>query len=297
MSAVVSARKIAAARSFLFVPGTRPDRFERALASGADEIVLDLEDAVAPDAKATAREEVGRWLAEKGTGIVRVNSSGSGWYGEDIAMLASRPCAVMLPKVSGHVEVTALLDQLAPGSCVIPLLESALGVLEAPATCAVKGVVRVAFGNGDFARDLGVDHADRLALEHARSAIVLASAAGRLPAPIDGVTAALNDEGALRSDACHAAALGFAAKLCIHPKQVPVVHEAFNPSLADLAWARAVVAASDEPVAVVEGQFVDRPLVDSARRILDRASAHAYSVQPGLRHSLGDREDGGPDGG
>ena len=268
---------IAAARSMLFVPGDRPDRFPKALASGADEIVLDLEDAVAPDDKGRAREHVRRWRETEATGAVRINGADSGWHEDDIATFADRPCVVMLPKAASSAQITRLMNQLAPGSCVIPLLESALGVLEARSVAAAPGVVRLAFGNADLAGDLGVDPADRTALAHARASTVLASAACDLAPPLDGVTLAIADHDLLRADAEHAAALGFSGKLCIHPSQVPVVNEVFSSSPEELAWARDVVAAAGESVTVVDGQMIDKPLLARARRLLARAPADSRS--------------------
>jgi citrate lyase subunit beta / citryl-CoA lyase len=271
---------IASARSLLFVPGSRPDRFAKARASGADEIVIDLEDAVAPDEKAQAREHVRQWRATEGTGVVRINGPDSQWYEDDVAALTDRPCAVMLPKAASKEEIAGLMNRLAPGSCVIPLLESAVGVLEARGICAAAGVVRAAFGNADLAGDLGVDPADRTALAHARAATVLASAASRVAPPLDGVTIALTDDEVLRADAEHAAALGFTGKLCIHPRQVPIVHEVFSASPEELAWAREVVARASESVTVVDGRMIDKPVIDRARRLLARAPGHARTDDP-----------------
>jgi citrate lyase subunit beta/citryl-CoA lyase len=279
MSATPLAQEIASARSILFVPGHRPDRFAKARASGADEIVLDLEDAVAPDDKAEAREHVLQWRATEGTGVVRINGSDSPWHEDDIAAFADRPCVVMLPKAESPAQIAALMDRLAAGSCVIPILESALGVLEARSVGGVAGVVRVAFGNADLGGDLGVDPADRTALAHARASTVLASAACRLAPPLDGVTLALTDDDALRADAEHAAALGFSGKLCIHPRQVPIVNEVFSASPEELAWASEVVAAAGDSVTVVDGQMIDKPLLERARRLLARAPADAGAGQ------------------
>ena len=264
---------IASARTLLFVPGHRPDRFAKAAASGADGIVLDLEDAVGPHAKGEARENVRRWLADDGTGMVRINDVTSPWHEADVSLLSGRPCAVMLPKASSAAQVADLLDRLPPGSCVVPIVETAIGVLDARAVCSVPGVVRAAFGSGDLASELGIDHADRSALAHARCAVVLASAACGVAPPLDGVTTAVADEHALVADTEHAVTLGFTGKLCIHPNQVSVVHRALMPSDDDLCWARHVVAAAvDGSVAMVDGQMIDKPLVEHARRLLSRAA-------------------------
>ena len=261
--------RLLAARSLLFVPGNRPDRFVKAAESGADDIVLDIEDAVAPSAKPEARENIGRWLAEGGSGVVRINGQGTSWYEEDLAMLSGRPCAVMLPKVTTPDQVWHALDRLPAGSCVLPLIETAAAVLGARAICSVAGAVRVVFGNADLGRELGVDHADLAAMAAARSLVVLASAAANLPPPVDGVTTALTDEKKVTVDAEHAAGLGFGGKLCLHPRQVPAVNAAFSPSAEDIRWAEDVLSASgDGSVAALDGNVVGKPIADRARRIL-----------------------------
>lgn len=279
--------ELAAASTFLFVPGHRPDRFAKAVASGADQIVLDLEDAVAPDLKTVARDEVRRWLATGGEGIVRINASDTAWHNDDITMLAGRPRKVMLPKVEHPAQVTDVLRRLPDGSCVLPILETARGVMDASSICAVPGLPRVAFGNGDLATDLGIEHSDREALAYSRSAVVLACAANHITAPIDGVTANVNDDRRLVADTRHAARLGFTAKLCIHPRQVPIVRAALLPSPRQLARARQILAAAGESVTVVDGQMVDKPIIDRARTILARAHAmtndHVNGVAPGAR--------------
>jgi citrate lyase subunit beta / citryl-CoA lyase len=269
------AHDLAGASTFLFVPGHRPDRFAKATASGADEIVLDLEDAVAPDLKAVAREHVRRWLAAGGAGIVRINAAGTPWHADDLAVLAEHPGTVMLPKVEDPTDVTGVLEGLPAEACVIPILESARGILHAPSICEVAGLTRVAFGNGDLATQLGVEHTDRDALTYARSAVVLASAAAGVAPPIDGVTTSVADEKCLVEDTRHAARLGFTAKLCIHPRQIPVVRAALLPTPEQLARARHIVAAASDSVTTVDGEMVDKPIVDRARMILARAAVSA----------------------
>lgn len=265
---VFDADSIARARTILFVPGDRPDRFEKAAASGADEIVLDLEDAVAPGDKAAARENVRRWLAGNGLGWVRVNGVASAWHGDDLAALRAKPSVVVLPKVEHPDQVVQTMRRLPAGSLVIPVLETAAGVLDARAICGVAGV-RPAFGNGDLARQLGVDHASRTALLHARSAVVLAAAAAGVAPPIDGVTTAIDDETALAADAEQASTLGFTGKFCIHPCQVPIVRRAFEPEPGRIRWARKVVATAGNGAAtVVDGQMIDKAIVDQARQVL-----------------------------
>jgi citrate lyase subunit beta/citryl-CoA lyase len=250
------------ARSFLFVPGDRPDRFAKAAAAGADVVVLDLEDAVAPAAKDVAREHVAAWLAEGHTAVVRINAAGTPWHAADRAAVAAA-AAVMVPKAERPEDLDGL-------SSVLPLVETARGIAAAAGLCAVPAVVRPVFGSIDLAADLGVDPLSRTALLHARSALVLAAAAAGCAPPVDGVTTALSDVDAVRADTRHAVELGFTGKLCVHPRQVPVVHDAFRPTGAEIAWARSVLAAG-EGVTAVDGRMVDRPVLLRARRLLDRS--------------------------
>jgi len=254
---------IAEARSFLFVPGDRPDRFAKAAAAGADVVVLDLEDAVAPAAKEEARAHVAAWLAEGHRAVVRVNAAGTPWHAADVAA-ARDAVAVMVPKAERPSDLDGLPS-------VLPLVETARGIAAAAGLCAAPGVVRPVFGSIDLAADIGVDPLSRTALLHARSSLVLAAAVAGCAPPVDGVTMALSDVDAVRDDTRHAVELGFTGKLCVHPRQVPVVHEAFRPSDEEVAWARSVLAVGDG-VAAVDGRMVDRPVLLRARRVLDRAS-------------------------
>jgi citrate lyase subunit beta/citryl-CoA lyase len=267
---------VAVARTFLFVPGDRPERFAKALASGADAVVLDLEDAVAPAAKPGAREHVARWLAQGHQAVVRINAAGTPWHAGDVAMICTHSGAVpalMVPKAEDPGELTALSRALPAGPGIIPLIESAAGVLRAAAVCAVPGVIRPAFGSVDLAAQLGVSHDDHEALSHARSGLVLAAAASGRAGPVDGVTTSIADDLRLRADLERAVRLGFTGKLCIHPSQVGAANGYLSPSASDVTWARQVIAAAgDGSVTVADGQMVDRPVVLRAQAILARAS-------------------------
>ncbi|NKE62773.1 CoA ester lyase [Lentzea sp. PSKA42] len=246
-------------RSFLFVPGDRPDRFPKAAASGADVVVFDLEDAVAVERKDEARDHVRAWLSDGNQAVVRINAAGTPWHDDDLAAV-SVAAAVMVPKAEEPLDL---------GVPTIPLIETAAGVLNAVALCAAKSVLRPAFGSVDLAAQLGVDHRSHEALRHARSTVVLAAAAAGCGTPIDGVTTALDSPGALQADLEHAITLGFTAKLCVHPRQVEAVNRAFTPSPAQLEWARAVVAVAENgAVSVHDGEMVDRPVVVRARAFL-----------------------------
>lgn len=257
------------ARTFLFTPGDRPDRFGKAAASAADVVVLDLEDAVSPARKPEAREHIRAWLRDGNTAVVRINAAGTPWHDSDVAMAAETPAAVMVPKAEDPAGLAAIARRV---PAVIPLVETAAGILGAPAICAAPSVVRPAFGSVDLGAQLGVDHRSHDALRHARSALVLAAAAAGCAGPIDGVTTALDDSAVLRADTEHAVLLGFTGKLCVHPRQIEVVHEALAPSAEDVEWARRVVAAAGDGSAVAaEGELVDRPVLLRAQAILARA--------------------------
>jgi citrate lyase subunit beta/citryl-CoA lyase len=253
---------LTAARTLLFVPGDRPDRFAKAAAAGADGVVVDLEDAVAPADKDAARAHAVAWLAAGNEVVVRVNAVDTPWYEADVAALAGSP--IMLPKAERAADVERT------GPVVVPLVETAAGLAAAREVCAARGVVRVAFGSIDLAAQLGVDPGSHRALLHARSTLVLAAAAAGCAPPLDGVTTALDDPDVLRRDTEHAVELGFTGKLCVHPRQVGPVHAALRPSEEDIAWAHRVLAAGESAVAV-DGQLVDRPVLLRARRLLDRA--------------------------
>ncbi|GAA1879659.1 HpcH/HpaI aldolase/citrate lyase family protein [Streptantibioticus ferralitis] len=263
---------LSAARTFLFVPADRPECFAKAARSGADAVVLDLEDTVAPEAKGVARANVSAWLHEGHDAVVRVNAVGSPWYEDDLNALVGAPQAVMLPKAQEACEVSGTLDRLAAASLVIPLVETAAGVIAARTLCAVPGVVRLAFGHLDLAAELGVDPTSRQALLHARSALVLAAAAASRAAPVDGVTTDVRDPAAVADDARHCLELGFTGKLCIHPGQVAIVHQVMAPSEAELAWAHQIMAvASTGGVTSHAGQMIDRPVMLRAQALIDRA--------------------------
>lgn len=264
------------ARTFLFVPGDRPDRFGKAAASGTDIVILDLEDAVSPDRKEAAREHVSQWLEQRHTAVVRINGIGTPWYADDIAMAAGHPgmvTAVMVPKAEDPGSLDSLSGRLPAETGIIPLIETAAGVMHAAYLCGLPGVVRPAFGSLDLAAQLGVDPRQPHTLSWARSALVLAAATAGCTAPIDGVTTDLGDVSALQADLDHAAALGLTGKLCIHPSQVTIANRRLTPSDTEVDWARGVIAAGQGgPVGVRGTHMVDRPVFLRAQAVLARAS-------------------------
>jgi len=257
-------------RSYLFVPGDRPERIAKARASGADAVIVDLEDAVAPAGKTAARDAVAGALDPAAPVVLRINGAETAWFDDD-ARLATHPgvAAVMLPKAAAVEPVTALRSA-SGGRPVLALIESAAGMANLKALAAAPGVVRLVFGSIDFQLELDIAD-DDLALLPFRMRLVLASRVAGLPAPVDGVTTALDDAARIEAEARRARSLGFGAKLCIHPRQVAFVNGAFSPSEAELAWAQRVVdaaAAADGAAVAVDGKMVDAPVLVRARRLL-----------------------------
>lgn len=259
----------AAARSLLFVPADRPERFAKAAASGADGIVLDLEDAVAPQSKAAARAHAAAWLRAGGAAVVRVNACDTQWYEDDLAMLRCAPAVpLMLPKADAAALARTALQL--PGRELVALLETVAGHFELQRVAAAPGVVRIAFGSVDFALDSGIADEGE-ALTAVRTGLVLACRAVGLPPPLDGVSLELQDEQRMREDALRSRSLGFGGKLCIHPRQVAAVHQAFTPGEQELQWAQRVVAAFEAgggAAIALDGRMLDKPVVDRARRLL-----------------------------
>jgi citrate lyase subunit beta / citryl-CoA lyase len=262
--------------TYLFVPGNRPDRFDKALASGADAVILDLEDAVDPAGKQAARGAVRAWCStgRDATRVLgRINDTRTAWFAEDIAALHGvGPVGVMLPKTESPGDVNQVVTVLGPDVPVIPLIETALGLRVVDAIAAAEGVQRLAFGTLDFAVDLDLS-GDERGLAGPSMAIALASRCAGRAAPIAGVTPAIEDLAGLDRDITFARAFGFAAKLCIHPKQVGAVRAAFAPTEAELDWARRVLAAAASGVGAVQvdGRMVDRPVLRKAQSLLDFA--------------------------
>ena len=254
----------------LFVPTTRPGRFEKAAQSGADAIIVDFEDAVATSEKVTARDQLTKASLPEGPILFRVNAVSTPWFKDDIgAVTKLGQRGVLLPKVESADDVNAVRS-IAPSSEIIALIETAKGLVNARAIAA-SGPLRLAFGSLDYCVDLGCVH-QRDALLAARSELVLASRLAGIAAPIDGVTAQIGDDAAVKSDATYAAALGFSGKLCIHPTQIMSVKLAFSPSAKDIAWAERILDASQHGVAVVDGMMVDAPVRLRAQAILARAA-------------------------
>lgn len=265
---MIDRRRLREARTFLFVPGSRPERFDKAAAAGADVVVIDLEDAVAHKDKVAARGAAADWLGRGESAVVRINASDTAWHSADIAMAHDLAAPVMLAKARGIAEVDAVAKRT--GADVIPLIETSSGVLAAAEIAGHPGVARMAFGSIDLAAELGVDPENRATLLFARSTLVLASAAAGIAPPIDGVTTALGDPSVLADDVAYAARIGLSAKLCIHPRQVRTAHRCFAPSAAEIEWAQRILDSvrTDGAAVAIDGHMVDAPVVARAERIL-----------------------------
>ena len=263
-------------RTYLFVPGDRPERFAKAFATGADAVVLDLEDAVAIAGKGIARDAIARWsgqtaAAERARTVVRINAAESDAFADDLRLLrdAGR-IGVMLAKAESAAQVRAVTAAV-PDARVLALIESARGVASLSEVAGAGGVIRLVFGTLDYALDLDLDIAESPeGLAHAAGALALASRLAGLPAPVAGVTPQLDDPARLLADLALARSQGFGAKLCIHPGQVDPIHAALRPSVQALAWARRVLAAdaASPGAARLDGRMVDRPVVLQAQRTL-----------------------------
>jgi citrate lyase subunit beta/citryl-CoA lyase len=266
------------ASTFLFVPGTRPDRFGKAVASGADAVIIDLEDAVAPEDKHSARAAAAGFV-DSTPAVVRINSLDSPWSQADLAALTGRRYlkAVMVPKGSSPEELTAAVRVLGPVPLMV-LVESAAGVMRAAELARVPGVVRLAFGNLDFAADTGISPSqpDEPELLYACSLLVMASKAAGLVGPVAGVTQSVTDPTTVARDAERQRRLGFTGKLLIHPKQVAGTRRAFQALEQDVEWANRIIGAvrsSPDAVVLVNGEMVDKPVILRAERILASAGA------------------------
>lgn len=274
-------------RTYLFVPGNRPERFAKAFASGADAVILDLEDAVAAGEKTDARKAIANWFAtasdsDRARTVIRINAVGTSALNDDVTLLQEvRAAAVMLPK-SEHPAQVATIRDAAPSCRVLALIESARGVAMAHEIAKAEGVACLVFGTLDYALDLDIDISnDSEGLVYAAGVLAVASRAANLPAPVAGVTPQLEDEQRLVADLAWARRHGFGAKLCIHPKQIAPIHDALRPAPAAIAWAQRVLAAdaASPGAAQLDGRMIDRPVVLQAQRTLQRTGQHTPTQQ------------------
>jgi citrate lyase subunit beta/citryl-CoA lyase len=257
--------------SYQFVPATRMDRVAKAWQAGADAVIVDLEDAVSAADKVSARASLVDFLNQPGQPVwVRCNAAGSVWHADDLAALRAASgglAGIVLPKTESSNDVAGL-GMAVP---VLALIESARGIAQLADIASHKSVQRLAIGTVDLALDLGcVDSWETLLM--ARSQVVLQSRLANLAAPVDGVTVTIGQPEDAERDARRARELGFGAKLCIHPSQIGPVHRGFAPTAAQVAWAEKLVALAGDGAAIkIDGQMIDKPVIDRARALLARA--------------------------
>jgi citrate lyase subunit beta/citryl-CoA lyase len=267
----------AVARSYLYVPGNRPDRFAKACAAGADAVIIDLEDAVPPAEKTAARAALTAWLSPAQAVLVRINAAGTEWFAHDLAACdAAGVTGVVVPKAETIGDAVIALcrnNSLA----LLPLIETATGIALAEDIAATPCVQRLLFGTIDFQFDLDID-GDGDELLAFRSQLVLASRLAGIQPPVDGPCTSWEDTDLLLADSRRARKLGFGGKLCIHPRQVASVNAAFSPGEAEVAWARRVLDAAQRSggaAVAVDGKMIDRPIIRKAERIVRDAGAAA----------------------
>ena len=266
----------AIARSWLLVNATQTDTFDRAERSRADQIVLDIEDAVDPTMKPGARDAVATWL-ESESAWVRINDRSTPYWAGDVDQLRGLPglAGVVLAKAESAHHLTETYDRLGASTPVIALIESALGIEEASTIARARGTFRLAFGSGDYRRDTGAS-ADDLAMAYPRSRLVVASRIGGLPGPIDGPTVGVSHP-VLREQSVVTVSLGLTGKLCLHEDQASVVNEVLSPAPSDVGWAHEFLADFDARGRVIRDGS-DQPRLGRAERIAHLAAA--FGVQP-----------------
>ena len=269
--------------NFLFVPGTRPERFLKALDSGASGVILDLEDAVAEEDKETARAAIrSAWPQfsdeQKKRLVIRTNSPGSKFYSADLILAQELQVACILIPKSESLDQINGAALILPNTAIIPMIETALGLHHLNEIANSNQVLRLALGNLDLQADLGMMcDAQETELQTARYQIVLASRLAQITPPVDGVTPSTDDLPRITDDAERAKRMGFGAKLCIHPKQVAIVQAAFMPTEEEVHWAQRVIEAdkaSKGGAVKLDGKMIDRPVVLLAKRTLAIAGKH-----------------------
>ncbi|SDK09055.1 HpcH/HpaI aldolase/citrate lyase family protein [Streptomyces indicus] len=259
--------------TWLYVPGDRPERVAKALYAGADVVIVDLEDAVAPDRKAYARAATAELLTERQPVPVhvRINALNGPLSALDIEALAGRPglSGLRLPKVTSPAQITEVAER-ADAPPLFALLESAAGVEQAYAIATAHACLRgISLGEADLRADLGVTLDS--ALDWSRSRIVCAARAARLPAPPQSVHPDIHDLDALAASCAHGRSLGFLGRAAIHPRQLPVIEAAYLPTPAEVTAAREIIAAAPTDtgaLALPDGRFVDAAVVSAAERTL-----------------------------
>jgi len=265
------------ARSWQLVNALRAEEFDAAELGRADQIILDLEDAVDGSRKDEARTNVLDWFAGGGRAWVRINDVTTGDWERDLIALAGSTGlrGVILAKTEAPAQVTDTFHRLGGHTAVIPLIESALGIEEAVAIGRAPGAYRLAFGSGDYRRDTGAE-SNALAMAYPRTKLVLASRIGNLPGPIDGPTP-YGVHAVLREAAGDAVAMGMTGKLCLDLEHPAVINECMSPSPSDVAWALEFLAEFEAGGRVIRDGS-DKPRLGRAEKIRERSEV--FGIQP-----------------
>jgi citrate lyase subunit beta/citryl-CoA lyase/(S)-citramalyl-CoA lyase len=267
-------------RSLLFVPGARPERFDKALAAGADVVCIDLEDAVPPDAKEAARATVVAWAAGRGDAGVRLNGLRTAAGIADLAAFiasGARPAFFMMPKVSHPQEIAIALEATGGATPIWPIVENAEGMARAGDIASEKGVAGILFGGADYSADIGAS-LDWEPMLFARATLVNACARAGCEL-LDVPYLDVKDEAGLVDSTRRARAMGFTGRACIHPAQVAGVHAAFTPGAAEIERAERVMAAFAEAkggAALLDGKLVELPVIRAAERTLGAAKRQGH---------------------
>jgi len=266
------------ARSWLFVPATRPDRFAKAAASGADRIIIDLEDAVGIETKDTARDSLPQTTLPDSVPVyVRINAATTPWFERDLAVAATLPITgILLPKADSPNDVARAVRRLPDSFLVVPIIETAAGAWNVLTVAQSPNVERLVFGALDFQLDTGM-YDEGGTFDFIRSRVAVASRVAKIAAPVDSVCLSINDESQIAADAARGRRFGCCGKLCIHPNQVRVANATFRPTDDEIEWAKAVLAErASRPTDAVfshRGALVDRPVIERANQIVTLASA------------------------
>ena len=276
-----AASALTLARSFLFVPANRPERYAKALASGAGAVIIDLEDAIGPDQKPAARTQLEEAfahlpLADRARVVVRINAAGTAWHADDLALVGKLAhlglAGVVLPKAESPDQLAHLAASVGQACALLPMIETATGLVAIDDIARSPQVARLLFGNLDFQADLGMSCGpDEAELQPVRLALVVASRRAGLATAVDGVTPGTGDLAQVQADAERSRRSGLGARLCIHPQQVPVVNAALGPTAAEIDWANRVLEQSSRTggsVFTLDGRMVDEPLLRKARHVL-----------------------------
>ena len=275
-------------RTWLFVPGDRPDRVAKALDLPTDAVIVDLEDAVAESRKAGARDTVRYALSgrHRANVFVRVNGASTGWFDDDIAALDGLALAgIVLPMAASAEDIRAAdvrLREVAAGRWIVPIIETAAGLRAVfEIAQSAPSVLALAFGGGDYSLDMGFPwpQGDQLPFLIPRVTVALAARTANLAGAIDTPNGNIHDLEGLASEAANAVSLGFRAKFAIHPKQLEIIARTFRPTQADLDRARGISdaftasEAGGNAAVMVGDVFVDYPIAIRARALLARAEA------------------------